>query len=247
MPRLHAARGAMLHQLLRNLQRLFTELGGQHAAVATAGARIGCGRLARQILARQHAARDGAIRHHAQAVMLAGRQNFHLGAAIQHVVVRLAHHRLRHAHLFAQAHHFRDAPATKVRQAKAAQLARADQVAQRPQRFFQIFFVIVAVQVQDVHEIRTHAREALLHAAHQPLARVMRLVRALAHDVTDLAGQHPVVALALQQLAHHFFRTAFVVDVGRINEIDAMIARRRNNACGLVIRRLFSKHHGAQT
>ncbi|KAG0923562.1 hypothetical protein G6F66_015684 [Rhizopus arrhizus] len=74
----------------------------------------------------------------------------------------------------------------------------------------------------------------------------MRLVRALAHRVADLAGQHPVVALPLQQPAHHFFRTALVVDVGRIDEIQAMVARRRDNARRLVIRRLFSEHHGAQ-
>ncbi|MNY30258.1 hypothetical protein D3C86_1643550 [compost metagenome] len=104
----------------------------------------------------------------------------------------------------------------------------------------------VAVQVQDVHEVRTHARQALLHAAHQPLARVMRLVRPLADRVADLAGQHPVMALPLQQLAHHFFRAAFVVDIGRINKIDAMVARRRNDTRGLIIRRLLAKHHGAQ-
>ncbi|MNQ05494.1 hypothetical protein D3C85_182320 [compost metagenome] len=246
MARLHAARGAVLHQLLRDQQGFLAELGGQDAAVAASRAGVRRRRLTRLVLAGQHAARDRAVGHHAQAVMLAGGQDLDFRPTVQHVVVRLAHDRLRHAHFFAQPQHFGDAPATEVRQAEAAQLARADQVAQRPQRLFQVFFVIVAVQVQDVHEIRAQARQALLDATYQPLARVMRQVRTLADSVADLAGQHPVVALSFQQLAHNLFRTALVVDVRGIDEIQAMVARRRDNARGLVVGRLFSEHHGAQ-
>ncbi len=246
MARLHAAGGAVLDQPLRDPQRLFPELGGQDAAVAAPGAGVGGRRLARQVLAGEHAARDRAVRHHAQAVVLAGRQDLDLGAAIEHVVVRLAHHRLRHAQFFAQAQGFGDAPAAEVRQPEAAQLAGADQVAQRPQRFFQVFLVVVAVQVQDVQEIRAQPRQALLHAADQPLARIVRLVRALAHHVADLAGQHPVVALPLQQLAHHLLGPAVVVDVGGVDEIQAVVARGSDDARGLVIGRLLAEHHGAQ-
>ncbi|MNH48223.1 hypothetical protein D3C85_1372230 [compost metagenome] len=54
------------------------------------------------------------------------------------------------------------------------------------------------------------------------------------------------MALPFQQLAHDLFRTAFVVDIRGIDEIQAMVASRRDDARGLVIGRLLSEHHGAQ-
>jgi hypothetical protein len=74
----------------------------------------------------------------------------------------------------------------------------------------------------------------------------VRLVRALADLVADLAGQHPVVALPFQQLTHDFFRAAAVVDVGGVDEIQAVVARRRDDARGFLVGRLFPEHHGAQ-
>ena len=79
-----------------------------------------------------------------------------------------------------------------------------------------------------------------------PLARIMRLVGALAHGVADLAGQHAVMALALEQPAQHLFGTTVVIDVGGVDEIHTLFARRSDDARGLVVRRLFAEHHGAQ-
>ena len=51
------------------------------------------GRLARRVLAGEHAARERAVRHHAQAVVRAGRQDLGFRHAVHRVVIRLAHDR----------------------------------------------------------------------------------------------------------------------------------------------------------
>ena len=59
----------------------------------------------------------------------------------------------------------------------------------------------------------------------QPTTGVVALVDAIVDRVTQLAGEHPVVALAGKQLAHVLFRLAVVVDVGGVNKVDPMLAR----------------------
>jgi len=80
----------------------------------------------------------------------------------------LAHGRLRHAEFLAKVNHFGDAPSAKVRQAKASELASADQVAQRAHRFFEVFFVVVAVQIEDVEVVGLQARQDGIGLLDQP-------------------------------------------------------------------------------
>ena len=80
----------------------------------------------------------------------------------------------------------------------------------------------------------------------QPLARVVAFVDGLADRVAQLAGQHPVLALALEQLAQIALGLALVVHIGGVDEVDAVLARRGNDAGGVAQRRLLAEHHGAQ-
>ena len=88
-----------------------------------------------RVLAGQHAARERRIRRDADAVVIAGRQDLDLGHPVQQVVVGLADDRQRHALRFAFADHFGDAPAAIVRDAEVADLAGADEVADRRRPF----------------------------------------------------------------------------------------------------------------
>src|SRR5690554_159007 len=101
MRQLDAALLAMRLQGLRNLQRLFPELGFHHALVVAPRTRVGGWGAPRLILAGQYAACDGAIGHDPDAVMGAGRKDFHLGSTVKQVVVRLANNGLRYIQLLA--------------------------------------------------------------------------------------------------------------------------------------------------
>ena len=48
------------------------------------------------------------------------------------------------------------------------------------------------------------------------------------------------MALALEQPAQHLFGTTVVIDIGRVDEIHTLFARRRDDARRLVVRRVCS-------
>ena len=102
--------------------------------------------------------------------MAASWQNFDFGSAVEQVVIGLAHCRQRHTGFFAQPHHLGNAPAAKVRQAKAANFARADQIAQGQHGFFKVFIMKVAVQVKNVEVVGLQARQHGVGFLDQPAA-----------------------------------------------------------------------------
>src|SRR3546814_1104873 len=76
--------------LLGDGERLRPELALQHAPVLAAGAAALGRRLAGLVLAGEHATRQRAVGHDAEAVVLAGRQDLDLRQAVHGVVVGLA-------------------------------------------------------------------------------------------------------------------------------------------------------------
>ena len=236
----------MLLQCLGDLQRLFAPLGLSNALVTPGGPRAGHRWLTGQVFAREHAARHRAVRGDAHAMVGAGRQYLDLGHAIEQVVVGLAHHRPRHAHLPGQVHQLRDAPAPKIGNAPVADLARAQHGIERPQGLLQVHAVVVAVQIENIHMVGLQPPEARLDLAQHPAARIVRLVHAVRHRVAELRGQHPVVALAAQQFAQHGFRSALGVHIGRVDVVHPLGMGIGHDGGCLFTRGLVTKHHGAQ-
>jgi hypothetical protein len=102
--------------------------------------------------------------------VIARRQDFHLGHAIEQVVVRLADDGLRHAELLAPAHHLGDAPAAIVGEAEVADLAGTQELADRADGLGQRRARIVLVQVIDVDPVGAKAREARVARGDDPAA-----------------------------------------------------------------------------
>ena len=243
----HALGGAVRLELLGDHQRLLPELRLQHALVATTRARALAGLSARSVFAGQHAARDGAVGHHADAMVGAHRQHLHLGLAVQQVVVRLADRRAGHVQRLGHVHHLGDAPAAEVGHAPGADLAGAQQRVHGAQRLFQVHAVVIAVQVVDVEVVGAQAPQAVLAGALDPAPRVVRLVGLGAHAVAQFAGQHPVAARAvLEQLTQQAFTATHRVDIGRIDEVHAVFAGVGQDIARLGQVGLVGKHHGAQ-
>ena len=236
----------MLLERLGDLQRLRAELGLGYAFVSAASAGVGVRRLVGQVFAGQHAARNWAVGRHAHAVVLARRQHLHLGHAVEQVVVRLADHRAWHAQLAGQAHHLSNAPTPKIGDAPVANLARLQHGLQRTQRLLQVHAVVVQVQVQNIDVVGLQPRQRGRNVTQHPAARVVALVDPLRHLVAQLGGQHPVMALALEQRTHHGLRGAFGVNVCGIDVIDAVGMGIGHDGLRLGLRRLVAKHHGAQ-
>ncbi|MNM76661.1 hypothetical protein D3C81_884910 [compost metagenome] len=178
--------------------------------------------------------------------MLTGGQDLHFRHPVQQVVVRLAGHRARHAQAVAQAGDLGNAPATEVRHGPVADLAGADQVAHGAHRLLEVGAGEVAVQVEDVHIVGSQPAQAVFHLAQDPRARIVRLVRTAAHRVAELGGEHPVVAVGNQQAAHHLLGAALAVDIGGVDEIDAVVTGAGHDAGGLGLVGLVREHHGAQ-
>jgi hypothetical protein len=128
-----------------------------------------------------------------------------------------------------------------------ADLAGAQQGLDGAQRLLQVHAGVVAVQVVQVQVVGAEPAQAGLARALDPAARVTRAVAPLTHGVAELAGQHPVLArAAAQQFAEHRLALAEGVDVRGVDEVDAVIARVRQDLARLGGGGLVGEHHGAQ-
>ncbi len=113
---------------------------------------------------------------------------------------------------------------TVIRQAPIADLALANQVANGRHRDLQRRVVVFAVQVIDVEIVSAQARQAGVDTVEHVLAAQTAAVRDTVHRAeTDLGRQHPFVAVTGNRFADDFFRTAVGVDVGGVDEIDALV------------------------
>src|SRR6266705_666895 len=121
----------MLFYLLRQLQRFRTTIGLPHEGVVTADAGVLVGRRVGTVFAGQHAARQRAVGHEAEAVETAGREVLHFGHAVHRIVIGLADDRAIDAEAIADVADFGDSPGAVIRNAAIAHLALADQFAHR--------------------------------------------------------------------------------------------------------------------
>ncbi len=187
-------------ELLRDDERLLAELGFHDPLVLARAARVRRGDAARRVLRRQHAARERRVRRDAESVVVAGGQDLDLGLPVQQVVVRLADDRRGDALRLAFAHHLGNAPAAEVRQAEVADLAAADQVADRGDGLGQRRVRVVAVQVVDVDVVGAEPRRGCRRRpAGSSAARGRRLPAWKGNALRDLGREDPLAPARLDR------------------------------------------------
>ena len=153
---------------LRHRDRLVAEFGLHHPTILARDAGVRRRRGAGRVFAGEHAARQRAVGHDADAVVIAGRQDLDLGHAVHRVVVGLADDRLRHAEVGAQGDDLGDAPAAIVGHAEVSDLPGSDQIADRFDRLDQRRVGIVLVQVVDVDVVGGEPLQAVVAGADDP-------------------------------------------------------------------------------
>src|SRR3569832_925880 len=137
----------MPFDLLSEFERFRSPFGLLHALVGAARAWVLVGRRVRLVLAGEHATRQGAVGHDAEAVIAAGRKVLDLGHAVHGVVIGLADDRAIDAIVVADVADFGDAPSAIVRYAEIADLALAHQIADGAHGLFQRRRVVILVLV----------------------------------------------------------------------------------------------------
>ena len=102
------------------------------------------------------------------------------------------------------------------RDADVERLARADGGVERAHRLFQRRVGVEAVAVEDVDVVHAHARQRLVEARQQVLARAAALpVRARPHVVARLGGEDQLVAVRAEVLREDRAEVALGAAVGR--------------------------------
>ncbi|KAF1855195.1 hypothetical protein Lal_00003742 [Lupinus albus] len=241
-----APAGGVFGQGAGDVQRLGAPFGLLDALVAAASTGVGGRRCIHRVLAGEHATGQRAVGDHAQAVVPGGGQLLHLGGAVDDVVQRLAGHGPVDAEGIGQARHLGDAPATEVGNAVVAHLALGDQLTDGAHGFVQRLAGEGTVDIEQVDAVGAQAPEAGLHRLEDPLARQALLVGALAEREAELGGQHPVVASRGDGASDDLLGAAGVVDVRRVDEVDALLEGLVDDAPGGGFVGLAAEHHGAQ-
>ena len=169
-----------------------------------------------------------------------------LRRTVNDVVERLADNRAFDAELIGETCQLGDAPAAKIRDAVVAQLALPDQVSDRAHAFFERRIGQRAVKVQDVDVIGAEPLQAGFHRLDDPLARLALLVRPAAAHIAELGGHDPAVATVRNGAPDDLLRAACVVDVGRVDKIDALLESLADDALGGRLVGLAAEHHRAE-
>ena len=133
--------------------------------------------------------------------------------------------------------------------ADVAHLAGADQVVERAQGLVDRDVGLGAVDLVEVDPVGLEAAQRRFALLDDVAARVALHVRVFGvHHAVDLRGQDDVVAaaVALERLAGHLFAAADAVDIGGIDEVDALIERLVDDGVRVVGRGLAAEHHAAE-
>ena len=230
MRRARPARLRMPPDLLRERERFRPPFRLHHPPVLPPGAAILRCRRVRIVFPREDAARERAVREHAQPEIGAGRQMLRLDHPVERVIIGLAHHRPVDAELVAQPADLGHAPGAVVGDAEIADLPVPHEIAHRPHGLAERRLVILLVEVVDVDVVGAEPAQARLRRAHHPFARQPAAIRVLSHAVAELGRQHPLVALRRDRAPRHLFRHALGIGVRGIDEVHPRLARQRHDA-----------------
>ncbi len=102
------------------------------------------------------------------------------------------------------------------------------------------------VQLVQIDVVRPESAQAVFKRLHQIHARTSSPVRPIVHLGPELRGQHHSVTLALQYRAHNLLALAVPVDIGGIEEIDAVVQRRIEDPGGLGLIQPQRKIHASK-
>ena len=80
------------------------------------------------------------------------------------------------------------------------------------------------MEIEDVNVIGVEAAQRIFDGLDHPFARMAAKVRALGVGIDEFRGQNPVIARGLDAAPDDFFRLAVVIDIGGVDEIDALFA-----------------------
>src|SRR5437868_2770840 len=98
-----------------------------------------------------------------------------------------------------------DAPRLIVAETEVADLARADDFADRRDGFLDRRLEIVGVEIPDIDVARVQALQARVDFTHQPAAAEAAVVGLTAHPVVNLGGEYPADALRADHFAGDLF------------------------------------------
>ncbi len=147
-------------------------------------------------------------------------------------------------------HDFGDAPAAEIRHAEVANLAGLDQRAERPHRLRERRLPVVDVQVVDIDPVGAKAREAFVARAQDPAPRQTAGVREFAagqrHRIAGLRREDPARAVGTDRRARDRFGRAVRVYVCGVDEVDARVARVRDDLARLAFAGAVAEHHRAE-
>ena len=204
----------MLANLLRQSQRLRPPLGLHHALVVAARAGVLVGRRIGAVLAGQHAPRQRAIGHDAEAVIAAGRKMLDLGHPVHRVVIGLAGDRAIDAEPVADVADLGDPPGPVIRDAEIAHLALLDQFAHRAHGFLQRRRMIFLVQVVDVDKVGAEPLQAFIRSLQHPAPRQPAAIGIVADLVGELCRQDPVLPVVGNGATDFLLGLSAIIGVG---------------------------------
>lgn len=117
-------------------------------------------------------------------------------------------------------------PARHVGTADVADLALAQEVVERPQRFLDRRQRVGPVELVQVDPVGAQASQAILERGHDPSPRATLPFAPVVHRHAELGSEHDVLAPVTKHLAHAGLEAAtLAVGVGRVEQRDAEIQR----------------------
>lgn len=99
------------------------------------------------------------------------------------------------------------------------------------------------MKVKDIDVVCVETLEARLNGLDDPLARLALFVGTLLCRVAELRRHDPIVALAGYRATDHLFGASGMIDVGGIDEVDALVERFADDALGRRFVSLATEHH----
>ncbi|MNS88881.1 hypothetical protein D3C72_1228730 [compost metagenome] len=180
----------------------------------------------------EQAAAQGAPGYHAEAILARRRQHLELDRTLGQVVEALLRDQAQEVPAPGLLVGLGDVPAREVRAAHVEHLALFDELLHGLPDFFPGRLAPDVVHLVEVDVVEPHALQAALAGALDVQRRELRGVGPLAHVAVDLGGDDdllaPAAALgepAAEDLLGDALAAHPAVDVGRVEEVDAVLER----------------------
>ena len=177
-----------------------------------------------------------------------------LGERLELVLEAPAHeavvHLRRHIFLQTQAllEHDRGGrlPGHQVGKPDIANLSLSHQVVERTQRLLEGGVAVPSVHLVQIDVIGLEPTKAALDLPQDVHAGRAAPVEVLTHRQPDFGGQHDLLPDALQGVAQECLALPTAIDVGRVDEIDAMIQRELHHPVRLILAQVAHVHLAAE-